>query len=1354
MDTNWLYVLLQKCTVDPLERLRLGNVILNEVSQRKISPHPKLVNDFLDVMSGWLTGSNFKVTIIGLEILEAALRTSPEVLASYYFDRLAVLIERMGDAKPQVREMAVNLCLQLAYLENSSPVMILDRFCVKGTGFEHKQWLVKVGCLTILREFLAGSFALVIQQAVALIPQICRLTNDPNVEVRDVATTVLVDLMVFGGKPIVAKVAATKLINEQKMTILLNRYQTTVATRGDLPPKQIAVESTPQPARTNLLRRSLRSPAKIAYPSRLSTPPRSTGLSLSLSPAQPSPLTISSGNGSNKSLGGSSTSSPLSGSSPVNNGNGIGNGVPSSRSRDTNRSSIRAPSGMSVSRYRSSSCAPAQCAVSQDDFRKAFTAVPKVTIYSNSDIREKLDLARQVLCNANEDWSKRANQLKLIRSVVINSSDADIDRRVLIQALNELADALEFSVRDLRSQIVRESAVTCSFLLENFGMEVKNIGETVLAAALTQVGVSTKIMASSAATLTVFIVQKIPTRQVFTCLSDLAASKSKEQRRQLAHLLEVLIGSWDLKSKQPILKNIGQLVQHTICDADGETRVAGRKAFAKLEQLHGAVADQIFRDLDPAKQKMLRDGVSSSSSSLSNDRENVPQSAPRPQQQQQNISQRFLAQRSASAIDANKIPVATKVVTRPTGLMNHKLPKSSTSTSFSAVRSSGYGQQPMRSKTPFDGYEGGAALQKSSSSSPSTSTIQQTSIQRVASNLGSSSFVSSLTQEQASSLQNAMDLAKEEMQSKKDNDDDEFLLGNLRATPPASNNVHRESERGTPPVFVTTAENVSSLEYALKACASSSINEKRDALRSLSQHILDPAIQDHDLKCIGDTLSRLLAEGNNTLIISILECISLLVKCHFPRLESWLKLALGKLFGKMGMEALPNVKSALLLCQKTFLTTFDPSIQLKAVCDFMCDPVHLLAPKSRLALLEYICVLFEEIWPEDPRCLDRHDQLDTPYLRTAIRKMFAWMFDPRIGAILMPACERLVCALFAVNAADFSMIIMDMPAECRDWSYRILQLNGQQQNQNQNQKAVINEKEINNYSNNNYKPYPTPHDTTEEPPPLKMTYNSYESTRIREFQPTTFPERKSTAHLANNHVDQAVYIRNQLDAMREFGRPERVNEAMANVHGMMCEGAFTLWNQFFDELLDTVYQILSSLTPQIRKKLALRILQKMCSAQAAKLFDSTEIAIQKVLHCAVTSSEDTTISVASEDVLRILATHLPLPRIVNISKRILCQDDDQRAMLILKMLTRVFQEIDVDELYLILDDVAPCFVSSYDSLSSQVRKCAVFGLVALVQRIGMARMEKHLKSLNASKLNLIDLYVGRAKSSESGTSSN
>lgn len=144
-----------------------------------------------------------------------------------------------------------------------------------------------------------------------------------------------------------------------RMTTLLHRYQTTVATRGDLPPKHSITMETSQLPRNSLLRRSLRSPAKIIYPSasstRLSTPPRTCAPG-ALSPQASSPLSLP------------QNTSPSSNSNSINR---------SSRG-DSHRTSMRTPSsGMSLSRYRSSSCAPAQCAVSQEDFRKAFFAVPK-----------------------------------------------------------------------------------------------------------------------------------------------------------------------------------------------------------------------------------------------------------------------------------------------------------------------------------------------------------------------------------------------------------------------------------------------------------------------------------------------------------------------------------------------------------------------------------------------------------------------------------------------------------------------------------------------------------------------------------------------------------------------------------------------------------------------------------------------------------------------------------------------------------------------------------------------------------------------------------------------------------------
>uniref|UniRef100_A0A1I7TNL9 Cnd1 domain-containing protein n=1 Tax=Caenorhabditis tropicalis TaxID=1561998 RepID=A0A1I7TNL9_9PELO len=156
----------------------------------------------------------------------------------------------------------------------------------------------------------------------------------------------------------------------------------------------------------------------------------------------------------------------------------------------------------------------------------------------------------------------------------------------------------------------------------------------------------------------------------------------------------------------------------------------------------------------------------------------------------------------------------------------------------------------------------------------------------------------------------------------------------------------------------------------------------------------------------------------------------------------------------------------------------------------------------------------------------------------------------------------------------------------------------------------------------------------------------------------------------------------------------------------------------------------------------------MCTSQASRLFDSTEIAICKVLDAAVNST-DGAMNVTADDCLKTLATHLPLAKIVNISKLILKEDiqeavQEAKASLVLKMMTRVFENLEADELSPVNDDLAPCAIQAYGSPSSSVRKTAVYCLVAMVNKLGMKTMEPHLQHLSSGKLNLVQVYVNRA----------
>lgn len=77
--------------------------------------------------------------------------------------------------------------------------------------------------------------------------------------------------------------------------------------------------------------------------------------------------------------------------------------------------------------------------------------------------------------------------------------------------------------------------------------------------------------------------------------------------------------------KHLFMVQICELIKSAICDADPETRTAGRKAFHKFDLTHPDEAERIFQSLDQAKQKVLRAAdAGSSCNSVNSERGTTP----------------------------------------------------------------------------------------------------------------------------------------------------------------------------------------------------------------------------------------------------------------------------------------------------------------------------------------------------------------------------------------------------------------------------------------------------------------------------------------------------------------------------------------------------------------------------------------------------------------------------------------------------------------------------------------------------------------------------------------------------------
>ncbi|NXG44310.1 CLAP2 protein, partial [Psilopogon haemacephalus] len=143
----------------------------------------------IDELTTWVNSSNFKVALLGLDVLGAFVDRLSGRFKSYIGTVLLPLIDRMGDAKDQVREQAQNLIVKL--MDKAAPPMyIWERLAV---GFKHKNYRSREGvCLCLIATLnIYGSQPLVLSK---LVPHLCTAFGDSNSQVRDAAILAIVEI--------------------------------------------------------------------------------------------------------------------------------------------------------------------------------------------------------------------------------------------------------------------------------------------------------------------------------------------------------------------------------------------------------------------------------------------------------------------------------------------------------------------------------------------------------------------------------------------------------------------------------------------------------------------------------------------------------------------------------------------------------------------------------------------------------------------------------------------------------------------------------------------------------------------------------------------------------------------------------------------------------------------------------------------------------------------------------------------------------------------------------------------------------------------------------------------------------
>ncbi|XP_041100835.1 CLIP-associating protein 2-like isoform X28 [Polyodon spathula] len=178
---------------DVSRRLQVGQELIDYLNDPQkssdVEQDRQQLDATIDELAGWVNSSNFKVTLLGIDLISAFVDRLSDHFKGYVGTVLPALIDRLGDAKDQVREQSLNLILKLMD-QAASPMYVWDRLCA---GFKHKNFRCREGvCLCLIQSLdTYGAKPLTLNK---LMPFLCTLSGDSNSQVRETAITAVLDI--------------------------------------------------------------------------------------------------------------------------------------------------------------------------------------------------------------------------------------------------------------------------------------------------------------------------------------------------------------------------------------------------------------------------------------------------------------------------------------------------------------------------------------------------------------------------------------------------------------------------------------------------------------------------------------------------------------------------------------------------------------------------------------------------------------------------------------------------------------------------------------------------------------------------------------------------------------------------------------------------------------------------------------------------------------------------------------------------------------------------------------------------------------------------------------------------------
>ncbi|XP_034416862.1 CLIP-associating protein 1a isoform X5 [Cyclopterus lumpus] len=235
--------------------------------------------------------------------------------------------------------------------------------------------------------------------------------------------------------------------------------------------------------------------------------------------------------------------------------------------------------------------------------------------------------------------------------------------------------------------------------------------------------------------------------------------------------------------------------------------------------------------------------------------------------------------------------------------------------------------------------------------------------------------------------------------------------------------------------------------------------------------------------------------------------------------------------------------------------------------------------------------------------------------------------------------------------------------------------------------------------------------------------------------------------IGHDHSDLVADLLKELSNHNE--RSEERKGALVELLKITREDSLAVWDEHFKTILLLLLETLGDKDHTIRA-LALRLLKEILRNQPARFKNYAELTIMKTLEAHKDSHKE--VVRAAEEAASTLAGSIHPEQCIKVLCPIVQTADYPINLAAIKMQTKVIERHAKDSLLQLLPDIIPGLLQGYDNTESSVRKASVFCLVAIYSVIG-EDLKPHLALLTGSKMKLLNLYIKRAQTTNSNSSS-